>query len=132
MSMTDPIAAMLTRIRNGSHAKHAKVDVPYSKVKEQVVRVLAEENFVNNYKVIEHADKKVIRVYLRYTDNDESVITGIERMSRPGLRRYVSVDDIPRILGGLGIAIMSTSKGVMTNKKARLNNVGGEVLCKVW
>lgn len=132
MSMTDPIASMLTQIRNACHAGHMKVDVPYSNVKENITRVLRDENYISNYKIIEYAGKKVIRIYLRYTDTEESVITGIVRVSRPGLRVYVGVNDIPRILGGLGIAVMSTSKGVMTNKKAKLAKVGGEVLCNVW
>ena len=132
MSMTDPIGSMLTTIRNASHAKHSKVDIPYSKIKEQVVKVLRDENYVKNYKVIEYVGKQVIRVYLRYTDDDKCVITGLKRISKPGLRVYVGLKEIPRVLGGLGIAILSTPKGVMTNKKAKLAQVGGELICEVW
>ncbi len=132
MSMTDPIAAMLTRIRNSCHAKHPKVDVTYSKLKERIIQVLVDENYISNYKIVEHMAKKNLRIYLRYTADDKSVLSGIERVSRPGLRKYVGVDKIPRVFGGLGIAIMSTPRGVMTNKKARLNKVGGEILCKIW
>ncbi|OQY29064.1 MAG: 30S ribosomal protein S8 [Candidatus Cloacimonetes bacterium 4572_55] len=132
MSMTDPIASMLTKIRNACRAKHSVVDIPYSKLKENIAEVLSYENFITDFKAVEHANMKSIRIYLRYTDEHMSVIQGIHRVSRPGLRKYVPVSEIPRILGGLGIAIMSTPKGVMTNKKARLNHVGGEILCKVW
>ncbi len=132
MAMTDPVASMLTKIRNACRAKHAKVDIPHSQVKERIVEVLLKENYVANSKIIEHGNKKTIRVYLRYLEDDCSVISGVERISRPGLRKYVTVQEIPRVLGGLGIAIISTPKGVMTDKKARLNKVGGEVLCSVW
>lgn len=132
MSMTDPIADMLTRIRNASSAKHARVDVPASKLKREVARVLAESRFIDNFAFIEDGKQGILRLYLRYDQNDNSVIRGLKRTSTPGLRQYAGKADIPRVLRGLGIAIISTSKGVMTDKQARMNGVGGEVLCSVW
>ncbi len=132
MSMTDPIADMLTRIRNASSAKHPKVDVPASRLKREVARVLAESRFIDNFAFIEDGKQGILRLYLRYDQNDNSIIRGLERVSTPGLRQYASKADIPRVLRGLGIAIISTSKGVMTDKQARMNGVGGEVLCSVW
>ena len=132
MSMTDPIADMLTRIRNACSAKHARVDVPASKLKREVARVLAESRFIDNFAFIEDGKQGILRLYLRYDQNDNSIIRGLERVSTPGLRQYASKANIPRVLRGLGIAIISTSKGVMTDKQARMNGVGGEVLCSVW
>lgn len=132
MSMTDPIADMLTRIRNACSAKHARVDVPASRLKREVARVLAESRFIDNFAFIEDDKQGILRLYLRYDQNDNSIIRGLERVSKPGLRQYASKADIPRVLRGLGIAIISTSKGVMTDKQARMNGVGGEVLCSVW
>lgn len=132
MSMTDPLADMLTRIRNACSAKHPRVDVPASKLKREVARVLAESRFIDNFAFIEDGKQGVLRLYLRYDQNDNSIIRGIERVSKPGLRQYASKADIPRVLRGLGIAIISTSKGVMTDKQARMNGVGGEILCSVW
>ena len=132
MSMTDPIADMLTRIRNACSAKHARVDVPASKLKREVARVLAESRFIDNFAFIEDGKQGILRLYLRYDQNDNSIIRGLERVSTPGLRQYASKAAIPRVLRGLGIAIISTSKGVMTDKQARMNGVGGEVLCSVW
>ena len=132
MSMTDPIADMLTRIRNASSAKHPKVDVPASRLKREVARVLAESRFIDNFAFIEDGKQGILRLYLRYDQNDNSIIRGLERASKPGLRHYASKADIPRVLRGLGIAIISTSKGVMTDKQARMNGIGGEVLCSVW
>ena len=132
MSMTDPIADMLTRIRNACSAKHSRVDVPASKLKREVARVLAESRFIDNFALIEDGKQGILRLYLRYDQNDNSIIRGLERVSTPGLRQYASKADIPRVLRGLGIAIISTSKGVMTDKQARMNGVGGEVLCSVW
>jgi len=132
MSMTDPIADMLTRIRNASSAKHPKVDVPASRLKREVARVLAESRFIDNFAFIEDGKQGILRLYLRYDQNDNSIIRGLERVSTPGLRQYASKANIPRVLRGLGIAIISTSKGVMTDKQARMNGVGGEVLCSVW
>ena len=132
MSMTDPIADMLTRIRNACNAKHTRVDVPASRLKREVARVLAESRFIDNFAFIEDGKQGILRLYLRYDQNDNSIIRGLERVSKPGLRQYAGKADIPRVLRGLGIAIVSTSKGVMTDKEARMNSVGGEVLCSVW
>ena len=132
MSMTDPIADMLTRIRNACNAKHSRVDVPASKLKREVARVLAESRFIDNFAFIEDGKQGILRLYLRYDQNDNSIIRGLERVSKPGLRQYAGKADIPRVLRGLGIAIISTSKGVMTDKEARMNGVGGEILCSVW
>ena len=132
MSMTDPIADMLTRIRNACTAKHSKVDVPASRLKREVARVLAESRFIDNFAFIEDGKQGILRLYLRYDQNDNSIIRGLERVSKPGLRQYSGKANIPRVLRGLGIAIISTSKGVMTDKEARMNGVGGEILCSVW
>ena len=132
MSMTDPIADMLTRIRNACSAKHSKVDVPASRLKREVARVLAESRFIDNFAFIEDGKQGILRLYLRYDQHDNSIIRGLERVSKPGLRQYAGKADIPRVLRGLGIAIVSTSKGVMTDKEARMNGVGGEILCSVW
>ena len=132
MSMTDPIADMLTRIRNASSAKHSRVDVPASRLKREVARVLAESRFIDNFAFIEDSKQGILRLYLRYDKNENSIIRGLERVSKPGLRQYSGKANIPRVLRGLGIAIISTSKGVMTDKEARMNGVGGEILCSVW
>jgi small subunit ribosomal protein S8 len=131
MFLTDPIADMLTRIRNANAVMHEKVDVPHSNLKERLAEILKEEGYIANYKVIADGNKKNIRVYLKY-DGKERVIKGIKRISKPGRRVYSSVEDMPRVLSGLGIAIVSTSKGIVTDKVARQNNVGGEVLAFVW
>lgn len=130
--MTDPIADMLTRIRNGSNAKHESVDVPASNIKKQIAQILLDEGFIKGFDVIEDGKQGIIRIELKYGKHGEKVISGIKRISKPGLRVYVKSDEIPRVLGGLGIAILSTPKGVMTDKKARKERVGGEVLCYVW
>ncbi len=132
MTLNDPIADMLTRIRNANTARHELVDVPRSKIKEELAKILKEEGFIRDYEFIKDNKQGVLRLYLKYGPDKERVITGIERVSRPGLRVYVGKDEIPRVLGGLGIAILSTSKGVMTDKKARREGIGGEVLCRVW
>ncbi len=132
MSMTDPLADMLTRIRNACNAKHAKVDVPASKLKREVARVLAESRFIDNFAFIEDGKQGILRLYLRYDQNDNSIIRGLRRVSKPGLRQYAGKADVPRVLRGLGIAIVSTSKGVMTDKQARMSGIGGEILCSVW
>jgi small subunit ribosomal protein S8 len=132
MSMTDPIADMLTRVRNACQAKHPRVDVPSSKLKREVARVLAECRFIDNFALIEDNKQGVLRLYLRYDKANKSIIHGLKRVSRPGLRRYSGSSDIRRVLRGLGIAIVSTSKGVMTDREARSAGVGGEVLCNVW
>jgi small subunit ribosomal protein S8 len=130
--MTDPIADMLTRIRNGSNAKHDSVDVPASNVKKEVAKILLDEGFVKSYDVIDDGKQGIIRVDLKYGTQSQKVISGIKRISKPGLRVYVKADEVPKVLGGLGIAVISTSKGIMTDKVARKEGVGGEVVCYVW
>lgn len=130
--MTDPIADMLTRIRNSNDAKHNSVSIPASNVKKQIAQILLDEGFVKGYNVIEDGKQGIIRMDLKYGQNNEKVISGIKRISKPGLRVYVKSDDVPRVLGGLGIAIISTSDGIMTDKEARGKGVGGEVVCYVW
>lgn len=129
---SDPISDMLTRIRNGIKARHAKVDVPASKLKTEIARILKDEGFVLNYKIVDEGAHKAIRVYLKYTAANQPVIAKIERISRPGCRVYVGATEIPKVLGGLGINILTTPKGVMTGKSARKENVGGELLCRVY
>jgi small subunit ribosomal protein S8 len=128
----DPIADMLTRVRNALSARHAKVDVPASRLKMEIARILKEEGYILNYKMTEDGAKRSIRIYLKYTPASSPVISKIERVSRPGCRVYVGSKEIPRILGGLGINILTTPKGVMTGSGARKEGVGGEVLCQVW
>jgi small subunit ribosomal protein S8 len=132
MVMTDPIADMLTRIRNGNNAYHEMIEVPASNIKKSVVQILADEGYIKGFEVIEDGKQGLIRVQLKYGAQKERVITGIKRISKPGLRVYVDRKEIPRVLGGLGIAILSTSKGLMTDKAARLQKIGGEVICYVW
>ena len=131
MYLTDPIADMLTRIRNANAVMHEKVDVPHSTLKEKLADILKEEGYIANYKVVTDGNKKNIRVYLKY-DGKDRVIKGIKRISKPGRRVYSSVEDMPRVLSGLGIAIVSTSKGIVTDRVARRENVGGEILAFVW
>jgi small subunit ribosomal protein S8 len=132
MSMTDPIADMLTRIRNGITSRHDRIELPSSKLKVEVARILKNEGFISNYKVVEEGPQPTLRVYLRYSQSGEPVIHGIERISRPGRRVYRAKDEIPRVLGGLGLAIVSTSQGVLSGSDAAKKGVGGEVLCQVW
>lgn len=132
MVMTDPIADMLTRIRNANSVFHEKVDIPSSKIKQSVAQILKEEGFIKDYEVISDDKQGVLRVSLKYGANREKVITGIKRISKPGLRVYAKKDQLPRVLGGLGIAVISTSKGIMTDKKARKESLGGEVIAYVW
>ena len=133
MTMSDPIADMLTRIRNANTAKHDTVDVPSSKMKLAIADILVKEGFIKKYDVVEDGNFKTIRITLKYgKDKNEKIISGIKRISKPGLRVYASREELPKVLGGLGIAIISTNKGVMTDKKARELNVGGEVLAFVW
>jgi len=132
MSMTDPIADMLTRIRNGKMAKLQKVDVPSSNMKVNLANVLKSEGFIKNYKVIADQKQGILRVYLKYIDEKDSVITEITRVSKPGSRRYVKGDEIPSVKNGMGIAILSTSKGVISDRIAREAGVGGELICTVW
>ncbi len=128
----DPIADMLTRVRNALIARHPKVDVPASQLKNEIARILREEGYILNFKLTEEGSKKYIRLYLKYTPSNLPVISRIERVSRPGYRVYVGSKEIPRILGGLGINILTTPKGVMTGNTARKEGVGGEVLCQIW
>ncbi len=132
MQITDTIADMLTRIRNANSAKHQTVDVPASNMKKQIAQILLDEGYIKNYKVIEDDKQGVIRITLKYTENKSQVITGLRRVSKPGLRIYSNSKDMPKVMKGLGIAIVSTSKGVMTDREARKNNVGGEVLAFIW
>lgn len=130
--MTDPIADMLTRIRNSNNAKHNTVDIPASNIKKQLAEILLNEGFVKSYDIIDDGKQGIIRMDLKYGQNNEKIISGIKRISKPGLRVYAKKDEVPRVLGGLGIAIISTSNGVMTDKDARKNGVGGEVVCYIW
>lgn len=132
MSMSDPIADFLTRIRNGHMANKFSVDVPSSKLKIRILYVLREEKFIRDYFMIKDNKQNVLRIFLKYDDESRPVIQGLKKISTPGCRRYVPSDKIPRVLNGMGISIISTPKGVMSNKKAQLFNVGGEVLCQVW
>lgn len=132
MNLTDPIADMLTRIRNANSIGKDRVDIPASKVKTSIGELLKAEGFINDVKLVERKPQNMIRVYLKYGDNDEKVISGIKRISKPGLRVYVGQDEVPQVLGGLGIAVVSTSQGVMSDKEARNKGIGGEVLCYVW
>ncbi|MBS4535544.1 30S ribosomal protein S8 [Clostridium sp. D2Q-14] len=132
MAMTDPIADMLTRIRNANNAKHENVDIPASNIKKALAEILLNEGFIKGYDVIEDGKQGIIRIQLKYTRDNEKVITGLKRISKPGLRVYAKKDEIPRVLGGLGISILSTSKGILTDKEAKKNDVGGEVICYVW
>ena len=133
MTMSDPIADMLTRIRNANTAKHDTVDVPASKMKLAIAEILLNEGYIKTYEVLEEGNFKTIRITLKYgKDKNEKVITGIKKISKPGLRVYAGKDELPRVLGGLGVAIISTNKGVITDKEARKANVGGEVLAFVW
>ena len=132
MHITDPIADMLTRVRNANSAKHESVEVPASNMKKAIAQILLEEGYIKNYQIIDDDKQGMIKITLKYGENKQKVITGLKRISKPGLRVYASRDELPRVLRGLGIAIISTSKGIMTDKKARSQNVGGEVLAFVW
>ena len=132
MQITDTIADILTRIRNASSAKHATVDAPASKVKKAITQILLDEGYIKSFQVVEDGKQGIIRITLKYTDSKAPVITGLRRVSKPGLRSYSCCADMPKVRKGLGIAIVSTSKGIMTDKKARELNVGGEVLAYVW
>ena len=132
MQITDPIADMLTRIRNANSAKHETVDVPASNMKKAIAEILNEEGYIASYQVIEDGKQGVIRIALKYGPNKEKVISGLKRVSKPGLRIYAGAEELPRVLKGLGIAIVSTSKGIMTDKAARKQNIGGEVLAFIW
>ncbi|MBQ8377523.1 MAG: 30S ribosomal protein S8 [Oscillospiraceae bacterium] len=132
MQITDTIADLLTRIRNASTAKHATVDVPASNMKKSITQILVDEGYLNGFQVIDDRKQGIIRITLKYDENNASVITGLRRVSKPGLRIYSSCEDMPKVMKGLGIAIVSTSKGIVTDKKARELNVGGEVLAFIW
>ena len=132
MQITDPVADMLTRIRNANTAKHESVDVPAFNLKKAIAQILLDEGYIKSFEVVEDGTQGIIRIQLKYLAGKEKVISGLRRVSKPGLRVYAGADELPRVLKGLGIAIISTSKGVMTDKKARANHVGGEVLAFVW
>ncbi|HEX9119527.1 MAG TPA: 30S ribosomal protein S8 [Terriglobales bacterium] len=132
MSLTDPVADFLTRIRNGIRARLQKVDVPASKLKLELARILKEEGFISNFKATEEEGRKVLRVYLKYGNNNEAAISRLQRVSSPGCRVYVGHDEIPRVLGGMGINILTTPRGVMTGRDARKQGVGGEILCEIY
>ena len=132
MALTDPIADMLTRIRNAAKAKFKSVEVPGSKIKIEIARVLKEEGFIRNYKFVEDGKQGVLKIYLKYENNQSNVILGLDRVSKPSRRVYVGADDITPVLNGMGIAILSTSDGIMTDKQAREKHIGGELLCNVW
>ena len=132
MQISDVIADMLTRIRNANDAKHDTVDVPASNLKKSIAQILLEEGYIKNFQIVEDGKQGVIRITLKYTAGKQKVIRGLKRVSKPGLRIYSNCEDMPKVMNGLGIAIVSTSKGVMTDKKARLANVGGEILAFVW
>ncbi len=131
--LTDPISDLLTRIRNAAHARHARVDMPASKLKTEIARILKEEGYIATYKLVDESKvRKTLRVFLKYTPDKHSVITGLRRVSRPGGRRYACTDEIRPVMGGLGISILTTPRGLMTGRAARRARVGGEILCEVW
>ena len=132
MSMTDPIADMLTRIRNAGHARFDKVDIPASRMKISLARIFKDEGFIKNYKVIKDNRQGILRVYLKFGDQQSSLIQGIRRVSKPGRRVYAGSEELPRVQGGLGVAVISTSKGVVSDRQARKMHMGGEVLCEIW
>ena len=132
MAMTDPVADMLTRIRNANTAGHAEVDVPASKIKKNIAEILLKEGYIKGYEVVENPPQNIIKIQMKYGYDKQRVITGIKRISKPGLTVYAKKDDVPKVLGGLGIAIISTSNGRLTDKQARELGVGGEVICYVW
>jgi small subunit ribosomal protein S8 len=130
--MSDPLADMLTRIRNAGMVRYETVDVPMSNLKIGVAKVLREEGYINDYEIIEDNKQGTLRIKLKYGPNDEKIINGIRRVSKPGLRQYVKADDIPKVMSGLGISILSTSKGIITDREARRLRIGGEILCEAW
>ena len=132
MTMTDPIADMLTRVRNANMVRHESLELPASNIKKEIAQILKREGFVKNVEFIEDDKQGVIRMFMEYGENNERVISGIKRISKPGLRVYAKADELPRVLNGLGIALVSTSEGVLTDKEARQKNIGGEVLAYVW
>lgn len=131
MVMTDPIADMLTRIRNATIVREKVVEIPASKIKQEILKILKEEGYIQDFELIEDGKQGIVKVYLKY-NGKEKVISGLKRISKPGLKVYARKDEIPKVLGGLGIAVLSTSKGIMTDRKARAEGIGGEVICYVW
>ena len=132
MQITDVIADMLTRIRNANAAKHEKVDIPNSNMKRAIAQILLDEGYIKAFEIVDNGNQGIIRVTLKYGPNKQRIIQGIRRVSKPGLRTYAGVENMPRVLGGFGTVILSTNKGIMTGKKAKAANVGGEVLCEIW
>jgi small subunit ribosomal protein S8 len=132
MVMTDPIADMLTRIRNANQMKHKSVDVPASKLKMEILNVMKQEGYITNFERIDDGVQGTLRIKLKYLENEERVVRGLKKISKPGLRVYAKTDDLPKVLNGLGIAIISTSRGIMTDREARMNKIGGEVIAYVW
>ena len=132
MAMTDPVADMLTRIRNANTAGHADVEIPASKIKKNIAEILLKEGYIKGYEIVENPPQDIIKIQMKYGPDKTRVITGIKRISKPGLKVYAKKDEVPRVLGGLGIAIISTSSGLITDKQARELGVGGEVICYVW
>ena len=132
MGMTDPIADMLTRIRNGNSAKFSKVDIPASKIKIQIARILKDEGYIKNFKVIKDNRQGLLRLYLKFDEKNQQVLSSICRVSRPSRRFYAKKDNIPKVLNGMGISILTTSKGILTEREARKQGVGGEIICTVW
>jgi small subunit ribosomal protein S8 len=132
MAINDPIADMLTRIRNAGHAKMKSVDMPASKIKAEIAKLFKIQGFIKNYKLVKDNRQGILRVYLKYTDQNEHVIRGLERISKPSRREYLRSKDVKPVLSGMGLSVLSTSKGIMTDKQARQENVGGEILCNVW
>ena len=132
MTMTDPIADMLTRVRNASSVQHDTVDIPASNIKKEIARILLEEGYIKGYDVIEDGKQGLIRMQLKYGKNGEKVITGIKKISKPGMRVYADRNNVPKVLNGIGISVISTSKGIVTDKQARELGVGGEVICYIW
>lgn len=132
MAMTDVIADMLTRIRNANDAEHPTVEIPCSNMKKAIAQTLLDEGYIANFEIIEDGKQGIIKIYLKYGPNKKKVITGLKRISKPGLRIYANKDEVPRVMGGLGTVILSTSKGIMTDKQARQEGIGGEVVCYVW
>jgi small subunit ribosomal protein S8 len=132
MTMTDPISDFLTRLRNALGARRETVDIPSSKLKVEIARIMKEEGFIDNFKVMEDKTQGLLRLYLKYGPENENIINGLKRVSRPGRRVYVGGDEIPNVMGGYGVNIISTSKGIITGKDAKRQNVGGEIICEVW
>jgi small subunit ribosomal protein S8 len=132
LNSTDPIADMLTRVRNGAQARHASVDVPFSKIKLAITKIMEQEGFVNRFEIVEQGKRKVLRLHLKYDAQRKPVVNGLRRVSRPGLRIYAGMHDIPRVLGGMGTVVISTNRGIMTGREARRRHLGGELIAEIW